>query len=90
MSKRLDALRAELAKVFGRYSKWQLRCKEQAAATEQQQIRLAEEVLAEPCTGTVAEARTHALGLQGVKSVDLDVFLDRKTTKPQSGRRKQA
>jgi hypothetical protein len=90
MSQRLDELKAELAKVFGRYSKWQLRCSEQGVTTEQHQIRLAEEVLAEPCTGTVAEARTHALGLQGVKSVELDDFLGRKTTKPQSRRRKQA
>jgi hypothetical protein len=68
MSKRLDQLKAELAKVFGRYSKWELRCKERNAATEAEQIKLAEEVLAEPCSGTVAEARTHSLGPQGVKT----------------------
>lgn len=90
MSKRLDELRTELAKVFGRHSKWQLRCKEQNATTEQQKVKLAEEVLAEPCTGTVAEARTHSLGLKGIKSVELDVFLGRRTAKPQSRRRKRA
>jgi hypothetical protein len=68
MSKRLYELRTELAKVFGRYSKWELRCKEQNASTETEKIKLAEEVLAEPCSGTVAEARTHALGLQGVNT----------------------
>lgn len=78
MNRQLDELEIELAKVFGRYSKWQLRCKEKNAATEQQQIELAREVLAEPCTGTVAEARTHSLGLQGVKTVDLDDFLAKK------------
>jgi hypothetical protein len=66
MSKRLDELKTELAKVFGRYTKWQQRCKEQNASTEAEKFKLAEDVLAEPCTGTVAEARTHSLGLQGV------------------------
>lgn len=68
MSQRLDGLKAELAKVFGPLTKWQLRCKEQHAQMEAEEIRLAERVLAEPCTGTVAEAHTHWLGLQGVRT----------------------
>jgi hypothetical protein len=68
MSKRLDELKAELGKVFGRLNKWRSRCKEQNAGTEAEKIKLAEEVLAEPCSGTVAEARTHSLGLQGVQT----------------------
>lgn len=66
MSKRLDKLKKELGKVFGRLNKWRARCKEQNVSTVAEKIRLAEEVLAEPCSGTVAEARTHSLGLQGV------------------------
>lgn len=89
MSKRLDELKAELAKVFGRYSKWQLRCKERKARTAAEKIKLAEEVLAEPCNGTVAEARTHSLGLQGVKTVDLKDFLGRGTAKGRSKRGKR-
>jgi hypothetical protein len=89
MSQRLDELKAELAKVFGRYSKWQLRCKEQNARTDAEQIKLAEEVLAEPCTGTVAEARTHALGLQGVQTIELKDFLGRGTAKARAKRKKR-
>src|SRR5262249_7253285 len=45
MSKRLDELKAELGKVFGRLDKWRSRCKEQNASTEAEKIKLAEEVL---------------------------------------------
>ena len=89
MSQRLDDLKTELAKVFGRFTKWQLRCKEQNATTEAEQIKLAEEVLAEPCTGTVAEAHTHSLGLQGVKTINLKDFLGRGTAKARSKRRRR-
>lgn len=72
---RLDELKTELGTVFGRHTKWRVRCKEQNATSEADQIRVAEEVLAEPCTGTVAEWQCHQLSLQGVKSVDLADFL---------------
>ena len=72
---RLDELKAELGTLFGRYTKWRLRCQEQHATSEADQIRVAEQVLAEPCTGTVAEWQCHLLALQGVESVDLDEFL---------------
>jgi hypothetical protein len=72
---RLDDLKAELDTMFGRHTKWRLRCKDQNATSEMDQIRLAEQVLAEPCTGTVAEWQCHSLALQGVASVDLDEFL---------------
>ena len=65
-------LEKELGKVFGRYTKWKLRCQEENATTTEEKIKLAEAVLAEPCTGTVAEARIYSLGLQGVKTVHLD------------------
>lgn len=66
MNIRLDELRRDLAVVFGRLAKWQIRCEEQIATSAEDQIRLAEEVLAEPCTGTVIEAQGYWLGLHGV------------------------
>ncbi len=72
---RLDELKAELGTLFGRYTKWRLRCKEQHVTSEADQIRVAEQFLAEPCTGTVAEWQCYLLALQGVESVDLDEFL---------------
>jgi hypothetical protein len=53
--KTLDELRTELSQVSGRLAKWRLCCKEQSATSEAAIIRLAEQVLAEPCTGTVTE-----------------------------------
>jgi len=53
---RLEELLAELAKDFGKISRWQLLCKNEDAATEADQIRLAEQVLAEPAVGSVAPA----------------------------------
>lgn len=72
---RLEELKSELATVFGRYTKWRVRCKDHNAISDADQIRVAEEVLREPCTGTVAEWQCHSLALQGVASVDLDDFL---------------
>jgi hypothetical protein len=65
---RLEELTTELAKVFGRITKWRWRCKEQNAVSEADQIKVAEEVLAEPCTGTVAEWAHYQASLKGVKS----------------------
>jgi hypothetical protein len=67
--KTLDGLLTELGQVFGRFTKWRVRCKEQNATTEAVLIRLAEEVLAEPCTGTVAEGHSHWLRLNGAQSI---------------------
>ncbi len=77
---RLDELRKELGTVFGRLTKWRARCQERNALTEAEQIKLAEEVLAEPCSGTVAEARTHSLSLEGVQTLELDDFLGKQKT----------
>lgn len=68
-AKTLDELLTELGQVFGRLTKWRWRCKEENATTEADLIRLAEEVLAEPCSGTVAEGHGYWLRLNGVKSV---------------------
>jgi hypothetical protein len=78
MSKRLDELRAELAKHFGKTTRWKVLCKKHHAETEEEKVKLAEQVLAEWSTGTVAEWRSHRLDLEGVKPMDLDEFLGRR------------
>jgi hypothetical protein len=67
--KTLGELLTELGQVFGRFTKWQVYCKEQNAITEADLIGLAEQVLAEPCTGTVAEGHSYWLRLNGVQSI---------------------
>jgi hypothetical protein len=67
--KTLDELLTELSQVFGRFTKWRLYCKEQNATTEADLIRLAEQVLAGPCTGTVAEGYSYWLRLNGAQSI---------------------
>lgn len=84
MSQRLKELKAELVKVFGRLTKWELRCKEQGATTDADRIKVAVQVLAEPCTGTIAEAHTHRLGLEGATTVDLNQFFGPQTAAAQS------
>lgn len=91
MSKRLEALRVELAKHFGKTTRWKVLCKERNATTEEDQIKLAEQVLGEWSTGTVAELRSHQLDLEGVKPVALDEFLgQRRAPEPRSKRKKKA
>ena len=65
---RLDEVRAELAKTFGKTTRWQVLCRQNDATTDCEKIKVAEQVLAEPCTGTIAEAQGHWLELQGVES----------------------
>lgn len=72
---RLKELDAELFKHFGRLTRWKALCVERGAETVEEQTRLAEEVLAAPSTGTVAEWLTHYLRLQGGKSFDVDEML---------------
>jgi hypothetical protein len=72
---RLKGLEAELFKHFGRLTRWKARCVERGAEAVEDKIRLAEEVLAAPSTGTVAEWLTHHLRLQGGKSFDVDEML---------------
>jgi hypothetical protein len=64
----LQQLLAELAKDFGKSTRWQLLCQEQNATSEADQIRLAEQVLAEPPLGGVAAAHSHWARLHGAKS----------------------
>lgn len=74
---RLDELKAELAKRFGKLTQWKALCVERDVTIIEGQIRLAEEVLAAPSTGTNAEWLTHHLRLQGGKSFDVDEMLAR-------------
>ncbi|MGH7223923.1 MAG: hypothetical protein ACRELF_11890 [Gemmataceae bacterium] len=66
-SPRLEELLAELAKDFGKTTRWQALCKEQNASTDADQIRLAEQVLAEPPIGTVAGGYAQWAKLHGAK-----------------------
>jgi len=74
-SERLEALKAELFEHFGKLTRWQALCVERDARTDHDKIRLAEEVLAAPSTGTVAEWYGHHLRLQGKQSFNLDDYL---------------
>lgn len=65
---RLQELLTELAKDFGKMSRWQLLCEEQHATSEAEQVRIAEQVLAEPAGGSVAEGYSHWARLHGAKS----------------------
>ena len=66
--KRLKELRTELFNYFGKITRWKVLCQEQDATTDEEKIRLAEEVLRTPSTGTVAEWWGSHLRLKGSKS----------------------
>jgi hypothetical protein len=72
---RLEALKDELFKHFGKLTRWKALCVERDATTVEEQIRLAEEVLAASSTGTVAEWYGYHLRLQGKTSFDVDEYL---------------
>jgi hypothetical protein len=72
---RLDELKAELSRHFGKFTRWKALCQERDVTNVEGQIRLAEEVLAAPSTGTNAEWLTHHLRLQGKKCFDVDEML---------------
>lgn len=72
---RLDELKAELSRHFGKFTRWRVLCQERDVTTVEGQIRLAEEILAAPSTGTNAEWLTYHLRLQGGKSFDVDEML---------------
>lgn len=55
MSARLKKLREQLRNDFGKTIRWELACKEHHARTTAEKTCLAEQVLAEPATQTVAE-----------------------------------
>jgi hypothetical protein len=72
---RLEGLKAELFKRFGKLTRWKALCLERDASTDEDKIRLAEEVLAAYSTGTVAEWYSYHLRLQGKKSFNIDEYL---------------
>lgn len=74
-----NQLEKQLGKVFGRHTKWLYKCQINNATTEDQKIKLAEEVLQEPCTGTIAEAQSYLLKLKGVTSINLADFQNHQT-----------
>jgi hypothetical protein len=74
-SERLEELKSNLSKHFGKLTRWRALCQERDTKTDEDQIRLAEEVLAAPSTGTVAEWYGHHLWLQGKKSFNIDEYL---------------
>ena len=72
---RLEELKAEFSGQFGKFTRWKAMCQERDVTNVEEKIRLAEEVLASPSTGTNAEWLTHHLRLQGGKSFDVDEML---------------
>jgi hypothetical protein len=74
-SERLEGLKAELFRHFGKLTRWEWLCREQDATTDDDKVRLAEEVLAAESTGTVAEWHGYHLRLQGKKSFNVDEYL---------------
>ena len=68
-------MKAELFRHFGKFTRWKALCQERDVTTVEGQIRLAEEVLAAPSTGTNAEWLTYHLRLKGGKSFDVDEML---------------
>lgn len=71
-SERLKELRSELFKHFGKLTRWKVLCQERGAMTDEEKIRLAEEVLKAPSTGTVAEWWGSHLRLKGKKSFKVE------------------
>lgn len=74
-AERLQELKDELSRQFGKLTRWKSVCVERSVTTVEGEIRLAEEVLAAPSTGTNAEWLTHHLRLKGGKSFDVDEML---------------
>jgi hypothetical protein len=77
MSPRLQQLLVELGKHFGKTTRWRALCKENKATTDDEKIKVAEQVLGEWSTGTVAELSSHRAKLGGAKSITVDEFLGR-------------
>lgn len=80
MSYKLDDLLTELGKHFGKLTRWRALCQEQGVTTDEDKIRLAEEVLVAYSTGTVAEWQSYHLRLQGKKPLNIDDVLAGRAT----------
>jgi hypothetical protein len=71
---RLELLLTELAKDFGKMSRWQLLCQQQNATSEAEQVHLAEQVLAEPEIGSVAAGHANWARLRGAKTKSAPLY----------------
>ena len=69
---KLEQLRSELFEHFGKITQWKVLCQEQDATTDEEKIRLAEDVLKAPWTGTVAEWWGAHLRLKGKNPFNVD------------------
>lgn len=67
MSARLKELLLELAKHYGKTTRWRWLCKKNNATTDFHKIQIAEKVLTEASTGTVGEVLAYNLRLKGVQ-----------------------
>lgn len=77
MNPRLEQLLVELGKHFGKTTRWKTLCKERNATTDEEKMKLAEQVLGEWSTGAVAELSSHRARLDGAKSITVDEFLSK-------------
>ncbi len=67
MNDRLRLLLIEISKRFGRTTRWKVLCQEQHATSDSDRIRVAEQVLAEPPSDTVAGGYAQWAKLHGAK-----------------------
>jgi hypothetical protein len=81
MNPRLQQLLVELGKHFGKTTRWRALCKETNAETDEDKIKLAQQVLGEWSTGTVAEFSSERAKLTGAKTITVDDLLG-KSKKP--------
>jgi hypothetical protein len=72
MRTRLNKLKEQLRNDFGKTTRWELLCKEQNVTNEADQLRLAEQVLAEPMTRTVADWYSCWTKLYGISAPRLE------------------
>lgn len=77
MKPKLKKLLAELGRHFGKTTRWRAVCKEQNATTDDERIAVAEQVLQEWSTGTVAELYSHNAKLHGAKATTVQEFLNK-------------
>ncbi len=84
MNERLDDLLTDLGKHFGKMTRWRALCRERDATTDEDKLRLAQEVLAAYSTGTVAEWHSYDLRLRGRKPSNIDDLLAGRTAENQA------
>jgi hypothetical protein len=78
MKPKLKKLLAELGIHFGKTTRWRALCKERNARSDDEKIVIAEQVLHEWSSGTVAELYSHNAKLHGAKSITVQEFLNKR------------